>query len=478
MERRALAAVLDDAIQRHADRVCITSEDRTLTFRGFGHEVARTAEAFRAAGVRPDDRIVVSIPNGPEYLAAAAAAWECGAVHVGADAEATSTELTYLADLTRARLLLRGAHGGIEILRRSTAGTEGDGQPPVEDAAIVFVSSGTTGKPKATIGFHRNLSQRWSRLGGWLSFRPGDVHLAHLPLSHGFGFMMAMAALVSGGLLVTLRRFTSDGAIEAIASERVTVFNGSPTHFKLLLNRLSASPRDVGSLRLAVGTAAIFAPSLIESIWNELSVDFVHMYGSSEGVGVATTDREDIRLGSVGRPPAGSTRIVGVDRRELPAGETGEIAFSRKIYPVTYWPAGPGAGDREEWFYSGDLGRLDEQGRLYVFGRLKHQIDRGGLKIDPVEVERALLECADVADAAVLGIPDSILGETVCACVVPKEGAAVTLERLRADLGRDLAAYKLPSTLQILDAIPRTTLGKIDLATLRARCVPQPAHQS
>ena len=176
---------------------------------------------------------------------------------------------------------------------------------------------------------------------------------------------------------------------------------------------------------MSVGTAAAFAPSLVEAIWNDLSVDFVHMYGSSEGVGVATTDREDIRLGSVGRPPADSTRIVAADREELPTGEIGEIAFSRKVYPVTYWQPSPSDDpDRSEWFYSGDLGRLDEQGRLYVFGRLKHQIDRGGLKIDPVEVERALLKCPEVADAAVMGIPDPILGEAVCACVVPEDGAA------------------------------------------------------
>ena len=506
MKRCTLAGALDDAFQRFADRPCVTANGATLTYREMRDAVARRAEAYRFAGIRPHDCVIVSIANSPEYLIAAAAAWECGAVHVGSDAESTPAELSYLIDLTRPRLIvyeprderedgqrtLRTLHtlhpglstamvnarGGVDAPRvcRADADRGEDRQVP-EDAAIIFISSGTTGRPKATIGFHGNLSQRWSRLGDWLSFRPDDVHLAHLPLSHGFGFMMAMACLLSGGRLVTLRRFTADTALAAIASERVTVFNGSPTHFKLLLNRLKTSPRDVGRLRLSVGTAAVFPPSLVDAIWNDLAVDFVHMYGSSEGVGVATSDRTDIRLGSVGRPPAGSTRIVGADHQELPAGEIGEIAFSRKVYPVTYWQARPDETDGALWFYSGDLGRMDDEGRLYVFGRLKHQIDRGGLKIDPVEVERALLTCGDITDAAVVGLPDPILGETVCACVVPEGGAAVTLDRVRRDLGSLLASYKLPTTLQILDAIPRTRLGKIDLARLQAQCSQQLARQ-
>ena len=499
MATAALAAALDAAFQRYADRPAITADGRTITYRELRHEIGRVADAYRAAGIRSHDRIMTSMTNGPEYLTAAAAAWECGAVHVGVDAESTTAELSRVVEITGARLLwyeprneqqdcaaelraLRRAHPqmgtvlaghgpGLPALEVPPAPPDVSGRTHFDDAAIVFISSGTTGTPKATIGFHNNLSQRWMRLGGWLQFGQDDVHLAHLPLSHGFGLMMALSALLTGGRLVTLREFSGDRALRAISAGRVTVFNGSPTHFKIILDRLRRSPSDVSALRLSVGTAAPFAPSLIEAIWNELSVDFVHMYGSSEGVGVATTDREDIRLGSVGRPPAGSTRVVAADRTELPTGEIGEIAFSRKVYPVTYWQTSPSGGpDRSEWFYSGDLGRLDEEGRLYVFGRLKHQIDRGGLKIDPVEVERALLKCPEVADAAVMGIPDPVLGETVCACVVPEGGAPVTLDGVRGRLAAELAGYKLPAALRILDSIPRTQLGKIDLERLHAKC--------
>ncbi|MBV9019613.1 MAG: hypothetical protein JOZ71_02755, partial [Ktedonobacteraceae bacterium] len=120
------------------------------------------------------------------------------------------------------------------------------------------------------------------------------------------------------------------------------------------------------------------------------------------------------------------------------------------------------------WYYSGDLGRLDDEGRLYVFGRLKHQIDRGGLKIDPVEVEAALLECPGVSDGAVIGLPNPILGETVCACVVPMAEQEPSLKQVRMVLSSMLAPYKLPEELCILYTIPRTRIGKVDLERLRA----------
>ena len=308
-----------------------------------------------------------------------------------------------------------------------------------------------------------------------------------MPLSHGFGLMMAVAALLTGGELVLLSRFSAEEALQVVTTECVTVLNGAPAHFKLILNRLDPARHDVRSLRLSVGTAATFSPSLVRSIWDDLGVNFVYMYGSSEGVGVATTDRGDILRGSVGRPEPGSVAIVGADHRPLPQGEVGEIAFSRHVYPVRYWGESGSeslaAVTRDAtqsgngWYYSGDLGRLDDEGRLYVFGRLKHQIDRGGLKIDPVEVEVALLGCPGVSDAAVIGLPNPVLGETVCACVVPTSEQVPSLERLRMVLSGMLAPYKLPEELCILDSIPRTRVGKVDLERLRAE-VMEKARQS
>lgn len=505
MDPETLIGALQGACGQWADRPALTWAGRHTTYAELGAAVRRTAAAYRAIGIGRGDRVVCCVSNRPELFVALGAAWGAGAVHVCADHQLTGPELSRVVELTGAaalvweppadapdpffalravrarspglRVLLVGDHAAPEGCQAfgemSAPPRPGPAGPAAEDPALIFVSSGTTGAPKATLGYHGNLAQRWRRLAGWLRFGENDVHLAHLPLSHGFGMMMAIGALLSGGRLVLLDPFTAGEALRLIRAEGVTVLNGAPAHFTLVLSRLEAEGGGVETLRLAVGTAAAFPPRLVRGIWERLGAEFMYMYGSSEGVGVATTDRGDIARGSVGRPAPGAVRVVDAQRRPLPAGEVGELAFSRRVYPVRYW--GAAAPDEEEWYYSGDLGRLDQEGRLYVLGRLKHQIDRGGLKVDPVEVEAALLRLPCVADAAVVGVPDPVLGETVCACVVPAPGRAPELQEVRAALAGELAPYKLPQSLCLLERVPRTRIGKVDLAALRAAAATGPA---
>lgn len=521
MNPDTLAGVLESAWHRWPERPALVFGDRKMSYAEMGRAVMSLADAYRRLGISRGERVLCSVSNRLEKVIALAAAWACGAVHVGVDYQFTPAELSAVIELTQANTLLyelvdevsdpfvglQALHKDHPTLRiiivsdrpipkdyltlweliEGGAVTEGlsDGPSP-DDPALIFISSGTTGKPKATVGYHRNLCQRWSRLARWFEFGPDDVHLVQMPLSHGFGLMMAMAALFAGGKLVLLSQFSAEETLEVVTREQVTILNGTPAYFKLIMKYLDPTRHDVRSLRLSVGTAASFSPSLVRSLWNDLGVKFVFMYGSSEGVGVATTDREDILRGSVGRPEPGSVVIVGPDCSPLPRGEMGEIAFSRRVYPVRYWhEAGSesltavtrdATESGNSWYYSGDLGRLDDEGRLYVFGRLKHQIDRGGLKIDPVEVEAALLEYP-VSDGAVIGLPNPILGETVCACVVPMSEQVPSLEELRTVLRGTLAPYKLPEELCILDSIPRTRLGKVDVERLRAE-VMKTARQS
>jgi fatty-acyl-CoA synthase len=513
MDANTLAGALRGAGNDWPGRTALVFREQSFTYGQLSDLIGRLAAAYRKLGVGRGDRVVCSTSNRPEQLAAFGAAWACGAIHVGVDYLFTARELSRVLEMTRAKALVYEPPAGetsepfqalgilardypdthmiavgdeaapgaylslTELIAGETAAEDSaadaaDGPSP-EDPAIIFISSGTTGSPKATVGYHGNLSQRWQRLARWLKFGPDDVHLVQMPLSHGFGMMMTMAALLTGGRLVLVNRFSAEAVLKVIAEQGVTVFNGAPAHFKLLLNRLDSSRHDVSSLRFSVGTAAHFPPSLVRAIWDGLGVEFMSMYGSSEGVGVATTDREDILLGSVGRPAPGSVAIVDGERRPLPAGETGEVAFSREVFPVRYWGAAAG-GDK--WYYSGDLGRVDEEGRLYIFGRLKQQIDRGGLKVDPVEVEGALLRCPEVSDAAVIGLPNPILGEIVCACVVPSSVQVPSLEGLRTLLGGELAPYKLPEELCLLDSIPRTPIGKVNMERLRADVTARLGH--
>ncbi|GAA0459622.1 AMP-binding protein [Paractinoplanes deccanensis] len=501
-----LYAALLATAQRRPDRPALVCPRHRLTHADLVAAAGRLAGVYRKLGVRRGDRVVCSVGNRCEYPVAMTAAWSLGAVHVAADHRATVPELDAVIGKTGASTLiyepgdermspyatpaaLRRRHPDLRVvvvtghlapaeLARWTVDDRGepdpgDGPAP-DDPAVVFISSGTTGAPKATVGFHGNLAGRWRGLAGWLEFQPGDVHLAQVPLSHGFGMMMATAGLLAGGSLVLLDRFSPEAALRAIGAHGVTVLTGAPAHFALLLDRLDPDTHRVDTLRFAVGTAGAFRPDLVNAIWERLAVDLMAMYGSSEGIGVATKDAEDVLRGSVGRPDPGTVRIVGPDREPLPAGAVGEVAFSRAAFPVRYYGEEP---PREQWYYSGDLGRLDEQGRLYIQGRLAHRIDRGGLKVDPVEVEQALLRCPDVLDAAVFGRPDPVVGETVCACVRPAAGRRPGLEGLRAQLSGSLAPFKLPEELCLLDEIPRTAIGKVDLPRLREMAGTAPSQR-
>lgn len=505
-----LAAALELAWNTWPERVGLVFRGRSMTYAQLRVAVENLAATYRQLGVRRGDRIICRLSNCPEHIIALGAALMCSAVHVGVDQQLTSSELSSLIEFTGATTLLfepagesldsflplrllRQKHPDLRIIvtghqslpedlnlyewnsvtkksaHQSLAVTD---RPSPEEPAIIFFTSGTTGKPKAPLGYHGNLCTRWKRLADWLKFGPEDVHLGYLPLAHGFGLMFAVNALLTGGKLVLLNGFSRKDVFEAIEQQRVTVINGSSTHFRLLIDHVSSNGGDVSSLRIGVGSAAPFPPSLIRSILDNLKIQFMFMYGASEGVGVVTTNTEDMLRGSVGRPGPGSVTIVDAVRKPVPGGEIGEIAFSRRVFRVRYWTPPTSVTSMSEdtdWYYSGDYGRLDEEGLLYVLGRVKHQINRGGLKVDPVEVENALLECPAIADAAVIGVNDNILGELVCACVVPARDKAPSLEQLRSFLRDVLASYKLPEELCVMECIPRTRTGKVDHELLQAR---------
>lgn len=507
---QTLATALEDAWEEWRDRPALVDGDRVVTYEAVGRATSELAHVYRALGVQHGDRVVCALPTCPEVLIAAAAAWLCGAIHVAADAQLTTREVDELLGRTGAVAHLsqrsmdeeRGVRASrertirIEPCGRLTTGAgtrmlaltdligEGaaraprrpspvDGIPAPEDPALILPTSGTTGTPKLPVGYHGPLLAGWRWLASELQLGPEDVHLGHLPLSHGFGLSTAVMALMTGGCVVLLPSFSAEPALDLVSRHRVTVLHGTPTHFILLTDRCDKRRHDVGSLRIGVGTAARFPPLLLRRIFDELGMDLLLMYGSSEGVSVVTTNRQEMLAGCVGRPDDGWVAVIGDSGDQLPPGEVGEITFRRDMWPVTYWNDN-GAGAESPWYRTGDIGRLDAEGRLYVLGRRKHQIDRGGIKVDPGEVEDRLVQCPGVLDAAVVAAPNPVLGEVVCACVVAEPGAAVTLEGLRRHLAHDLASFKLPEELVILPSLPRTPSGKLDRDELRERAAASP----
>lgn len=514
MDDATLAPSLEAACRRWADRPAITHRERTLSYRELGQAVAALAGGYRRLGVSPGDRVVCQLPDCPEHLVAIAAAWACGAIHVGADNDLTGDELSWLVGYTDAAALLYQPRpdrpdpaADLDAVRRSCPDTrivlqgwpaESDapsehqladllaGAPAAsaepqlgpDDTALLFLTSGTTGKPK---GVMETLPVCWAKMQFFADgFRPGpdDVHLIYLPVSHVFGMRLALLALLRGGRVVLLDRFSPKEALRLIGEERVTVLPGMPTHLTLITRVLQEAPSDVSSLRWAISAAANLPRPLVEQIYDRLGVELLYVYGCSEGFTTETTDRDEILRGSVGRivfrGPEGTAADGTVaildpdDHSPVPAGEVGEIAFGAAA-PVLYWRRPPVA--TEGWYYTGDLGRIDDEGLLFVLGRLKQVVNRGGLKVSPGEVESAMVRHPAVADAAVIGTPDPVLGEATCACVVPADGRPPDLAELRSFLGTSLARHKLPDELCLVDSIPRTSLGKIHRDALAAQVV-------
>lgn len=497
-----LAEGIESAILQWPDRVAVSHGERSLTYAQLGSAIAALSAGYRRLGIVNGDRVVCQLPNCPELIIAMAASWSSGAIHVAADTDLTGPELVDLVaradglavivdpgpdsadpwatgrairqSLPHVMIVVVGSNTGapegairFDDLVNLGDDDEGSVRPKPDDDAMILFTSGTTGQPKGAVGQHGVLADGWRWIADELGCGPDDVHLAHLPLAHGFGIMMAAAGLFSGGRLVLVERFSPSEILEVVARERITVLNGTPAHFHLLLDRLDRARHDVTSLRTGVGSAATFSPRLLRRIFDDLGMGLLLLYGSSEGFYVATTDRDAMLAGSVGRVEAEWVSVVDGERKPLPTGQIGEIAF-RSWLTQRYWDQHQSAGSSPgQWYYTGDVGKVDEQGLLYVLGRIKHQINRGGQKIDPGEVDAALSRHPGLKDHAVLGTPDPVLGEIVCACVVPATGEAVSLADLRAFLAASLARHKLPEELRLVGAIPRTSLGKVDISSLR-----------
>ncbi|MDQ4145406.1 MAG: acyl--CoA ligase [Actinomycetota bacterium] len=512
MSEQTLAHELRVVCERFHNRLALCSEESVLSYGSLRQAALRLAGAYRRLGIAPGERIVCWLPNCPEFVVAALAAWELKAVHVGADKELTTAEVSALLEQLGAAAIifsaedgrglsaarsLREAHPRMHLIVSGEQAPEGcyrlpallssklptpdvGGDPPSpRDPAVIFLTSGTSSAPKAVVRYHGQLLEAWRWMGQALKTNEEDVHLVQLPLSYGFGFGQAVAGMLTGGRLVLVRRFSPRSVLSLIDRENVTVLHGSPAHFRLLVNSLDRVSDDVSSLRIGVGSGASFPPALLERIFDDLGMTFVLAYGSSEGLGCLTADREEMLRGSVGRPPAEWVRILGPDGSPQPAGEVGEIAL-RKLHGFEYW------GDKERsdgpllgrWCRTGDLGKLDDEGYLYVLGSVKHQINRGGIGVDPGEVEAVLSYHPDLVDAAVVGLPDPVLGEIVCACVVPRaDKQAPGLSEVREFLGDVLAKHKLPEELCILTQIPRTARGKVDRGALASQARLLTAHR-
>ena len=466
-------AALEIARLRFGERAHVIEASARRTFADLDREATRFAAALAAAGVGTGDRVALRIANRFADVAAVFGVWRAGAVLVPLNPRLTGDEQRLLCERSGARVLA-AVREGTELTIEETLPA---GVPEPELAAIAF-TSGTTGLPKGVEITHAALL--WSAMA--VAKTRGDAldsvaavvsPLCHLPVfvSH------YLARLLSGGTVV-LGQFDPDRLVASLAEQGITDLPLVPAMVGPLLER--DVPASVRLRKVSVGSA-LTPMEVKEALAARFGgADVVEAYGQTETTdGVTmTVGREALeRPGTVGRPHATlALAVLGRAGNLAPSGQDGELVFRGPTLMRGYHAdsAATAAAFHGPWLRTGDLGRIDEDGYVYVTGRLKEIIITGGENVSPAEVEAVLGRHPAVAEAAVFGIPDPRWGERVAAAVVTRD--EVTPEALQEHVARHLARFKLPRTILFLEELPKTSAGKVKRAELRDRFAKSPAR--
>ena len=501
-----LADAFDAAVLRGPDRPFLVSGSRRLTYGQADRESRALAAALADLGIEAGDRIAVVLPNWPEWVTMLLAAARVGAVLVPINPALGYHELKYQLRHAEASLVVTApsyegrdylewfdeliaelpdilylvAVGGEDLwyddrifpyreLVSKGGKLDASAGPRDPDALLAMLyTSGTLGKPKGVCLTHRNLVGNARLTGEALGVRADDVALVAVPCFTVFGASVVVGGIAAGSALVLEERFQATEAVELLERERVTLCHGAPTLFQLLLREPGFSRERLPHLRTGIVAASPVPPDLVQRIRAVCDVEIA--YGLTEtGPTVTITRAEDDperRVATVGRAlPGVEVRIVDVITGELHEREAvGELAVRGPNVMQGYYRM-PAETRRsltpEGFFLTGDLAMLDEDGYVRIVGRRKEMIIRGGFNVYPREVEDVLRAHPAVEELCVVGIPNELLGEMICACIVPTEGAIVRGEDILDFAREQMADYKVPDLVRFFDALPMTASGKI-----------------
>ena len=494
-----LASNLADTTRAHAGRPAVRVDDAVLTYRELDEASARIAGLLRERGLKPGDRVGIMMPNVAEFPVVYYGVLRAGGVVVPMNPLLKTREVAYYLGDSGAGLVFAWhafagqARGGAEQAEAETIVVDGDSFPEMlasaapdyevadagdEDTAVILYTSGTTGQPKGAELTHGNLiSNTEVSRDDIARAHPEDVIFGGLPLFHVFGQTVALnVAVAAGACLTLLPRFDAEHALRIIAGHRVTVFEGVPTMYVALIHQPDRADYDTSSLRLCISGGAALPVEVLRGFEEAFGIPVLEGYGLSETSPIASFNHpgRERKPGSIGTPIRDvRMRVVDNEDREVPPGEVGEIVISGPNVMKGYWqrPEATAEALRDGWFHTGDLARVDSDGYFFIVDRKKDLIIRGGYNVYPREIEELLYRHPAVAEAAVIGVPHPALGEEVGAAVTLKPGAASTAEELRDYVKAQVAAYKYPRHVWLVDALPKGPTGKI----LKREIAPPPA---
>ena len=506
---RSVADVVRPWADQHRDRVFLISGDRRLTYGQVEQQANALAAALHHLGIGPGDRIALDLPNWPEFIISMLAVARLGAIMVPLNPSYTVTELQYMLRHSEVAVVVSAENfGGTDYLQlfeglltslpdlqyvvtvgdedlwyddriyqfedlvSSGAGRALPADPvnPEDDVFAILYTSGTTGKPKGVQLTHSALLAAADATVEAIGLNPDDVVFGISTVFHVFGLGPGiLGTALAGASLVLQERFDPAEALELIERHRVTVHYGVPTAYVMEIREAENSRRNLSSLRAGVVAGAPIGDDLVRRIRQEFCPNLCIAYSLTETASAVAMTRPDDPLEkqyfTVGRPFAGTEmRTLDLDGTVLPDESLGELAVRGPSVMRGYYRQ-PGetasAFDADAFFLTGDLGMIDDEGYVHIVGRRKETIIRGGYSIYPRELEDVLRTHPAVDDVAVIGVPNEILGELVCACVVPVEGAIVTGDELKTFARDHVADHKVPDLVRFFDAFPMTGSGKV-----------------
>ncbi len=505
------------AADRFGDDEAVVDGDVRLSFRALAEAAAEAGRAFAAAGVTRGDRVAIWSPNVWEWIVALLGLQSAGGVVVPINTRYKGAEAAYILGTSRARLLVtvNGFLGndyvgmldghelphleGIVVLRgdappgtvawESFLAAGAAVEPSVIDARVaaltaddpsdILFTSGTTGNPKGVVATHGQTLRGFADWAAIVGLRRDDRYLVVNPFFHAFGYKAGIVAcLTVGATLVPQAVFDIPMAMANVAEHAITALPGPPAIYQTFLNHPDLDRERVRSLRLAVTGAAPVPVELITRMEEELGFEtVVTAYGLTECCGIVTVCRPDdppeLISGSSGRAiPGVEVRIVGDAGAEVPRGEPGEIVVRGYNVMQGYFEAPDQTAeviDPDGWLHTGDIGTMDAEGYVAITDRKKDMFICGGFNAYPAEIERLLLTHPGVAQAAVIGVPDERMGEVGLAFVVPTAGEAVDGEAVVAWAREQLANYKVPREVRVVDALPMNASNKVLKTELRAQ---------
>jgi long-chain acyl-CoA synthetase len=502
-EEETLADLLAPGLALAPDKVAIHYEGKEITYRQLDDLSNRVANMIIGLGIQPGERVSAHLDNRPEFIFIFIGMMKAGVVLVPTNVMYTASEMSHMLSDSGAKgvfvlspfegkmfeveapelehiIVVGATHDdrslSFDELMESSSAERPDIKRDPSKVAIIQYTSGTTGLPKGAMVCDNNILavlENTTDLPGGLDALEEDKTLLTLPLFHAYALDLGITrTLLSVQTMVLFNRFDALAIFEAFQEHKITIFYGAPPMYFAFVNTPDCANCDASSLRGAYSGAAPLPVVMMEQFKDLTGVQISEGYGLSETAPTLSTNMAGPvnKPGSVGPPIKEVTiRIVDEEGNEVASGDVGEITAKGPNIFLGYWnrPDANAEAIKDGWFYTGDMGRFDEDGYLYIVDRKKDMIVVSGFNVYPIELENVILRHPKIIDCAVIGVPSEYQGEAVKACIVLAPGETMDYEEFEAYCRQEMAAFKVPKHLAIREELPKNPTGKVLKRVLR-----------